>query len=324
MSPGPLIVEATRGDRVESRHEVDAVVVDAGGVVASWGDPDRPVLPRSAIKPLQAVPLVESGAADAWSLSDAELALACSSHDAEPAHVAAVEAWLARLGFDHRDLRCGAHPPGNAAAAAALARGGHEPTAVHNNCSGKHAGFLTLMAHSGLDPVGYLEPGHALHRDHLTPALAELCGFDPDGQVPGIDGCGIPVWTMPLRGLGAGWVGLAARPAGRRLLDAMVAEPFHVAGTVRACTRLITAAAGRAVVKTGAEGVFCGVMPGRGLGLAVKVRDGAARASAVAMGWLLGRLEAVDGDGREDLVNHAGRVVGTLAVADDLTDRQIP
>ena len=321
----PLVVEVTRGDRVESRHEVDAVVVDASGeVVRWWGDPARPVLPRSAAKPIQALPLVATGAADAFGLGDVELALACASHDGEPAHVAAVEAWLDRIGLDIGALACGTHAPLHEASAASMVAAGLEPTDAHNNCSGKHAGFLTVCRHLDLPVDGYLEPDHPLQADHVTPTLAEACGVDLSGQVPAVDGCGIPVWSVPLDRLAAGWVGLGGRSAGpagaaARLLAAMRAEPFHVAGSTRACTRLIGAGTGGTVVKTGAEGVFCAVVPDDGLGLALKVRDGGRRAAVAAVEWLLASLGRYDGPVGEALHNRAGTPVGEVRVAGDGT-----
>ncbi|MEC9000769.1 MAG: asparaginase [Actinomycetota bacterium] len=322
----PLLVEVTRGNRVESRHEVDVVVVDASGaVVRSWGDPTCPVLPRSAVKPLQALPLVATGAADAFGLGDVELALACASHDGEPAHVAAVESWLDRIGLAVDHLACGAHPPLHQRSAADLAVSGVDPTDAHNNCSGKHAGFLTVCQHLGLPVEGYLRPDHPLQAAHVTPALAEACRFDLSGQAPGVDGCGIPVWSLPLDRLAAGWVGLgvnASRNVGgvaARLLAAMRSERFHVAGSTRACTRLIGACTGGTVVKTGAEGVFCAVVSDDGLGLALKVRDGAGRAADAAVEWLLASLGRYDGPIGRILVNRAGIQVGEVRVAGDGT-----
>ena len=152
----PVLVEVLRGTLVESRHRGAAVVVDrAGAVVLAWGDIERPIYARSAVKPLQALPLVESGAADALALTPRELALACSSHHGEEPHVTAIAAWLARAGLGVADLACGAHPPLDPAAARALVRAGEAPSALHNNCSGKHAGFLTTARHLG-EPVARL------------------------------------------------------------------------------------------------------------------------------------------------------------------------
>ena len=325
MTTAPLLVEFTRGDHVERRHEVDAVVATADGtVLESWGDPDRLVLPRSSVKPVQALPLVTTGAADAFGLGPVELALSCASHDGEDRHVVALSDWLARIGCSVDDLACGTHLPLAEPAAAALLAAEGSPSALHNNCSGKHVGFLTVCRHLGLPTEGYLAADHLLHREHVTPALAEAFGFDPDAQHPGVDGCGIPVWAVPLGHLAAGWAGLATAGPGRRLLDAMAAEPFFVAGSDRACTRLIREAGGAAVVKTGAEGVFCGVLPAAGVGIALKARDGARRGSEAAITWVLGRLGVLDGDGSRPLTNHAGTRIGEVRVSDGGSTGAVP
>ena len=275
-------------------------------------------MPRSAIKPIQALPLVSTGAADAFGLTDVDLALACSSHDGERGHVDGVSAWLARLGLDSDALECGAQVPLSESAAAALASGGGDPTAIHNNCSGKHVGFLTILRHLGLPLDGYLEPGHPLQADHVTPSIERTCGVDLTTVQPGVDGCGIPAWAMPLDRLAAGWAALGSEPDGssaHRLLSAMRSEPFHVAGSVRTCTRIIATATGGTVVKTGAEGVFCAVLPADGLGLALKVRDGARRAAEVAIEWLLARYGRLGDLAPVRLVNLAGVVVGEVRVA---------
>ena len=315
----PLIVEVTRGDRIESRHEVDAVVVDSlGRLVGSWGEPHRAVLPRSALKPIQALPLVDTGASDAFGLTDTELALACASHQGERRHEEVVTAWLSRLPGGTNSLACGAHPPLSEEAGQALAASGRPPTAVHNNCSGKHAGFLTVIAHLGFEVDGYLDPEHPLHVDHVTPAIERTCGVDLGAGRPAIDGCGIPVWSVALDRLANGWANLGESTAGssaHRLLSAMRAEPFMVAGTGRACTRLIGTATGGTVAKAGAEGVFCAVVPDEHIGLALKARDGGARAAEAAATWLLVHLGHLDAEPSQMLVNRAGRPVGEVRVA---------
>ena len=315
----PLIVEVTRGDRIESRHEVDAVVVDSlGRLVESWGEPHRAVLRRSALKPIQALPLVDTGASDAFGLTDTELALACASHQGERRHEEVVTAWLSRLPGGTNSLACGAHPPLSEEAGQALAASGRPPTAVHNNCSGKHAGFLTVIAHLGFEVDGYLDPEHPLHVDHVTPAIERTCGVDLGAGRPAIDGCGIPVWSVALDRLANGWANLGESTAGssaHRLLSAMRAEPFMVAGTGRACTRLIATATGGTVAKAGAEGVFCAVVPDEHIGLALKARDGGARAAEAAATWLLAHLGHLDAGPSQMLVNRAGRPVGEVRVA---------
>lgn len=310
---GPLVVEVTRGSEVESRHELEAVVVDvAGRVVESFGDPTRTVLARSALKPIQASALITTGTADAMGLGDEHLALACASHNGEHGHVDLVDRWLTSQGQSHRELECGAQLPGDRPSADALVLGGMLPDARHNNCSGKHAGFLTLAAHHSLDTRGYIGPDHPVQAIHVTPAIEDFCRIDLTQATPGIDGCGMPVWPIPLTQLAVGWSQLHHRGAGRRLLDAMSAQPFLVAGTGRWCTHLLEQSAGRAVVKTGAEGVYCAVDRVNGYGLAIKARDGAARASEAAVAWFLDRWGAIDHAAPRPLTNWAGTVVGEV------------
>ena len=313
MSP-PLIVEVTRGGVVESRHEVDVAIVGADGHRSGFGRPQRGTLARSSMKPIQAFPLVATGAADAFDLADEHLALACASHNGEPRHVDVVGEWLGRLGFDADTLECGAHMPIHGPSEDDMIRGGVEPDRRHNNCSGKHSGFLTVCRHLGIDPAGYLEPDHPVQAHHVTKATEAACEIDLSGQTPVVDGCGIPVWEMPLENLAQGWATLATTEEGRRLYAAMQAEPFMVAGTGRMCTRIMEASSGLAV-KTGAEGVFSGVHVESGLAWSLKARDGATRASEAAVLWLIRDLGfAVDVDD-EVLRNHAGREVGTVRVA---------
>jgi L-asparaginase II len=329
----PVVVEVTRGDMIESRHRAAVVAVGADGRVAlAAGDVERPVYPRSAIKPMQALPLVETGAADAFALGDAELALACASHSGEPRHVAAVAAWLGRIGCTQSDLECGAHAPVDAGAAKALATGRTRPSALHNNCSGKHTGFLTIARHMGEPTGGYIAYDHPVQR-RVRSALAELCGCDLAAAPNGIDGCGIPQYGIPLRALALGMARLAAperlpparRSAIARIRAAMAAEPFLVAGSGRFDTAVIEATTGAVLIKTGAEGVYAAILPWRGLGLALKVDDGAKRAAEVALGHALRRLGALSdaaaarlGSFLEPVIpNVAGRAVGRIRIADD-------
>ncbi len=331
MATTPVAVEVWRGGRVESRHRVRACVADAaGGVVLGLGDLDEPVFPRSAVKPFQALALVESGAAGAFAVSEAELALACASHGGEPAHVALVEGWLARLGLEEAALACGPHAPMHPPAAAALAREGAAARRVHNNCSGKHAGMLAAALQLGAGPRGYERPEHPVQR-HAAAAILELAGLT-ELPPPGTDGCGLPNHPLPLRALARAAARLAdpgggVSPPGRavaleRIGAAMMAEPFLVAGTGRCCTALMQAVPGL-VAKTGAEGVYLAASRRLGLGVALKAEDGATRAAEVALLALLRRLgvlgEAIPAAlarfQRPLLRNFAGDEVGHVAPA---------
>ncbi len=329
----PVLVEATRGDMIESRHRAAAAVVDTEGrVVVQAGEIERLVYARSAIKPLQALALVESGAADAFDLGPAELALACASHNGEPRHTETVGAWLARIGCTPDDLECGAHLPYHQGATEALLRSGGAPSTLHNNCSGKHTGFLSVARHLGHPTAGYIRYDHPVQQQILG-ILETLTGLDLSEAPRGIDGCGIPVLGIPLGNLALAMARFAApddQPEARqaaclRLQQALAAEPFMIAGSGRFCTRVIEATKGRALVKTGAEGVYCGALPELGLGFALKVDDGAGRAAEVVCGRVLRRLGVI-GEAetaalaavlQPTLFNRAGRAVGELRTAAD-------
>ncbi|MBM3554847.1 MAG: asparaginase, partial [Alphaproteobacteria bacterium] len=289
----PIIVEVHRGPAIESRHLVNAVVTDTDGrMVAAFGDLARPVFPRSAAKPIQALPLIESGAGA--TLSDGELALACSSHSGEANHTATVAAWLKRLGLDHGVLECGSHLPYHEPTAHAMIRRGEAPCPLHNNCSGKHAGFVATAHHLNEAVTGYVKAGHPVQR-RITAALADMSGEDLRAAPMAIDGCAIPTLAFPLAGLATAWARFGApdkltpirAAACRRLFTAMTKAPNMVAGTGRACTAILEAGRGRVAVKTGAEGCYAACLPERGLGIALKCVDGAGRAAEVAVIALL-------------------------------------
>ena len=329
----PLWVEVTRGTDTtngvtESRHRVSAVVVDAEGrVVFRAGDPTQAVFPRSSIKPIQALALVESGAAEAHGCSDREIALACASHGGERAHVETAADWLARIGCGEGDLECGSHLPSDWDAAVALLQTGQAPNQLHNNCSGKHSGFLTLARHRNWPTKGYIDHGHPVQQSVLG-LLESMCGLDLSEAPWGIDGCGIPTFAIPLANIALAMARLGLpddqperrQAACARVRRAMAAHPLLVAGHGRFCTRVIRRTEGRALVKTGAEGVYAACFPELGLGAALKAEDGATRAAEAAMGCLLAHLEILSGDDTADLadlleapvVNRVGRRVGRI------------
>lgn len=294
----PVLVEVQRGERVESRHRGAVAIADAGGAaVLTVGDVDVPVFPRSAVKALQALPLIESGAADRYGFGDEELALACSSHSGEEAHVAVVSRMLTAAGLDESALACGAHWPINQAAAFAWARTGGAPLALHNNCSGKHAGFLCVACSRGIDPEGYWRPDHPVQQT-VHGVLEDLTGADLSPHNCAIDGCSVPTWAIPLNrlahafakfGSGHGFARERAAAA-RRLRAACAKKPWYVAGTGRFCTEIMGLFGARVFVKTGAEGVYCGALPERGLGIAIKCDDGGGRAAEAIMGAIIARF----------------------------------
>jgi L-asparaginase II len=330
----PIVVEVTRGGMVESRHRAAAAVVDAGGaVIHAWGDVDRPVYGRSALKPLQALPLIETGAADRYAIGPAEIALACASHNGEPRHVDLVTQWLARIGCSVDDLECGSHLPFLETSVEALMAAGRKPDARYNNCSGKHTGFLATARHLGEPTKGYIRYEHPVQQRVLG-VLEQLTGLHLGDAPRGIDGCGIPVIGIPLGHTAMAMARLAdpddhlpaARAAAaRRILAAMAAEPFLVAGTGRFCTKVLEVAGAKVALKTGAEGVYAAALPTLGLGVALKIDDGAGRAAEVAMGRILRHLDLLTADEEQALAealtppvhNRAGRETGRIRIAAD-------
>ncbi|WP_159997736.1 asparaginase [Roseomonas sp. 18066] len=291
-------VEVTRGGRVESRHDITFAVSDARGALAlASGDVAAAIFPRSAVKVIQALPLVESGAADRFRLDDEALALACASHNGEARHAAVAARTLSRLGLDARALECGAHWPSLPDAARSLACEAAAPSALHNNCSGKHSGFLCLACGLDVAPRGYIQPEHAVQRA-VKQALEAVTGVALPVGSHGIDGCSIPTYALPLASLAQGFSRLGTgeglspgmAKAAARLRAAVAAHPFMVAGTGRFDTAVMTALGARAFTKVGAEGVFCAILHEQGLGVALKCADGATRAAEVAMAALLARL----------------------------------
>lgn len=291
----PVLVEVTRGQHVESRHAGAVAVLDsAGRTVFSVGDVDRAVFPRSAVKALQALPLLASGAADKYGLTDAEIALACASHSGEPAHAATAGGVLAKLGRDVGCLECGSHWPMDQKAARALAITGAEPSALHNNCSGKHSGFVCLACAMDVDPAGYIRPDHKV-QTVVRGALQEMTGAAHSIENYGIDGCSIPSYPVPLRALALGFARFGAGAhmpadfahAATRIRAAVAGNPFMVAGTQRFDTRMMEVLGARVFMKTGAEGVYCASFPELGYGVALKCDDGAGRAAEIMMASII-------------------------------------
>jgi L-asparaginase II len=325
----PIGIDVWRGGLIESRHSVHGAVVDShGGVIMGWGDIEAPIYGRSAIKPLLALLLVESGAAERYQLGDREIALACASHNGEAGHVEAVLAWLQKIGLTVDDLECGPHMPSLEADQKALHLAGKLPTRAFNNCSGKHAGFLSAAVHLGFPTAGYIQYEHPVQQ-RLVGILEQMSGWDLTGVPRGVDGCGIPTIAFPIGNHAFAMAQMAdphhlpdARAAAsRRILAAMTKEPWYVAGTDRFCTKVMEATGPKAAIKTGAEGVYMGAVPELGLGICVKAADGASRAAEVAMGAVLRQLGVISGEVEvalqktlePDLKNWAGTVVGRIA-----------
>ncbi|MDG1430185.1 MAG: asparaginase [Paracoccaceae bacterium] len=301
MSEHVLFVERWRGEFLECAHYGQAVIVDGSGqIVNAWGNPHATVLPRSSCKMVQALPLIESGAAERYSLNSEHLALACSSHQGGRIHTDRVTAWLSGLGLGETDLRCGPQLPNDLPARNALIIAEKTPCQIHNNCSGKHSGFLTLNKHLG-GSVDYIDPSHPVQKASLA-ALEETSGITSAGY--GIDGCSAPNFATTLYGLARSMAFFANAVEGNnlrqtaavRLRNAMMAHPELVAGETRACTEIMNEMAGRGIIKTGADGVFTAILPTLGFGLALKIQDGSTVASNCAIAAILSKLGVLEPD----------------------------
>ncbi|WP_172298259.1 asparaginase [Pseudoruegeria sp. HB172150] len=299
MSNAVPLVEVWRGQFLESIHTGHAVVCDSrGDIVESWGDPDQVILPRSSAKMIQALPLIESGAADARGLVTEHLALACASHNGAAEHTERVQTWLSDLGLNDDALRCGPEFPRDTETANQMIRAYGSACQWHNNCSGKHTGFLTLTQHLGAGPE-YTFPEHPVQLA-VREAFEDVTGAASPGY--GIDGCSAPNFATTVHGMARAMAFFAsANPDGSvreraavRLRDAMGLHPSLVAGEGRACTELMRAMGGRVPIKTGAEAVFIAIIPERKMGVAVKISDGTTRASECVIAAILVRLGVLD------------------------------
>lgn len=294
-APLSVRVRVTRGSLVESEHRVDVAVCAGGRLTTQAGEAARITLLRSAAKPFQALPLVEDGAAGRFRLTDSEIALCCASHNAEPRHLRGALSILRKAGLEEGDLACGPHPPMRAAEAARMAAKGVRARSVHNNCSGKHAGMLALAVHHGWPTEGYHRPAHPVQK-RMRATIARWTGVPEPELGVAVDGCGVSTFAVPLTAMARALsrLGVAAEdgdPGPATILEAIARHPFMLAGTGRLCTELAQATNGRVLAKTGAEGVYGAMVPSEGLGLALKVEDGARRAADVA---LVAVLEALD------------------------------
>ena len=327
-------VEVWRGPTIESVHRVHVAVVDGQGRLrTSAGDPQFVTYARSAIKPIQAMPLVEDGVVAAYGFDGRELALCCASHSGEPHHIETVTGMLERIGVDPSVLACGPHAPFHAPSAQALRTAEREPGRVHNNCSGKHAGMIALACRHGWPVAGYERLHHPVQQ-RVQRAVAHWTGIDATETMTAIDGCGVVTFALPIEGMARAFGRMAteARTEGTPaevMISAMASHPEYVAGSNRLCTLLSRATDGRIVAKTGAEGVYCAAVPGAGLGIALKVEDGATRAAEPALLAVLNALTLLSDDemGRlttfaePAIMNTCGHRVGVIRAAIRLEPR---
>jgi len=299
MAQAVDMVEVWRGPLRESVHQGHAVICDGSGqIVHAWGDPQAIAYPRSSAKMLQALPLIESGAAEAFGLRTDHLALACASHRGASCHTGPVAAWLVALGLGDDDLRCGAHEPADRAARDGLILAGQSPCQVHNNCSGKHAGFLTLTRHLKAGP-DYIDPAHPVQAA-VRAATEEVADEVSPGY--GIDGCSAPNFALTVASMARAMAGFATAhnrsdrraQAQQRLVAAMIAHPELVSADGQPCTELMRACGERAAIKGGADGYYVAIIPDLGMGLALKITDGGSRGSEGAVAALLIRLGVLD------------------------------
>lgn len=295
----PVLVEVTRGDYVESVHRGAISILDAKGKeLVAIGDVEHPVFPRSAIKPLQALYLVESGAVEGFNLNASDIALSCASHSGEAVHTKGVSIMLDKAGLNATCLECGTQWPTSTEERAVIMKAGEKPVALHNNCSGKHAGFICASHHLGEKVEGYIMPDHPAQRE-TKGILENLYDFNLGNQnQTGTDGCSIPTYAVPLKNLSLGFAKFAAKNTGsagrdqamEKIHDACVSHPNLVAGTKRFDTVIMEAFGKTVLVKTGAEGVYAGSIPSLGLGIALKCEDGTTRASEAMMAVCLAAL----------------------------------
>ena len=324
----PVLIELTRGALVESLHAgAIAVVRPTGEVVAAVGDIATPIYPRSAIKPLQAIACVEAGAADRFGFGTREIALGSASHSGTPAHADLVRSMLERAGLSAAALGCSVHEPMHVPTAHELIRSGITPTPLHHNCSGKHAAMLATAVHKGEPTDGYWRPDHPV-QVRIARVLEDLTGCRLGPDVRGIDGCSVPNWAIPLSGLAQAFarfvtgegVGAGRAAACRRIAEACWAHPDLVAGPGRLDTLVMTRLPGSVLMKSGAEGVYCGALPERGLGFALKIDDGAKRAAEAVVVQLIARFhpQIASLGPPAQLTNWRGVEVGQMRVAAEL------
>jgi L-asparaginase II len=322
----PVMVESTRGHHVESRHRGIAAVVDSQGhIIRSWGSIFDSIFGRSALKLVQALPLIESGAADAFHITPEEIALACASHHGEDQHVRVLEAWFHKLGKDERVLECGPQRPLYLSYSKKQIPHSEKPSQIHNACSGKHLGFLTTAKHRK-DPLeGYISKDHAA-QIRVEHALSELTGVDLVHAPHGVDGCGIPAFAIPLYNIALAMARFAdpshlhypRQKAIHRILEAVKVNPNMIAGTNGFDTKLIKLSQGKVLCKGGAGGVEVGIIPSLGFGIALKIEDGNPKAAELAFLAILNTLGVLDEDlyeamnPRIPILTHKGKTVGFM------------
>ena len=316
----PILAQMVRGNWVENRYRGAFAVVDADGkVIFSAGDIARPIFPRSAVKSMQALAMVTAGSIDRFALSDEDLALACASHRGEDVHVEGVVHFLEELGLSKDDLECGAHAPGDPEARKGLRLRHEAPSALHNNCSGKHSGMLSVALAMGVPTRGYIDRDHPV-QVRVRSAIEAVIGEPLTEGRCGTDGCSIPTWAAPLEAYARGFARMATgkglspdlAAGAQRIFDAATRHPHLVAGKDQLDTVVMEAFVGRVMQKGGAEGVQCGAIRDKGWGYAIKCDDGNMDASRAMVAALL--LAIADPDAAHAEVLHRFRAHPVLNV----------
>ncbi|MCF6321465.1 MAG: asparaginase [Rhizobiaceae bacterium] len=327
MNTNPISAELTRGGIVESFHRAACSIVHCeDGVVSNFGDVARPIFPRSAIKALQALPMIECGAGKAFNLSPAQIALTCASHLGEPVHVEGVLSILKKADIDEKHLDCGWHWPSDKKSASQLAVNGAKPRSVHNNCSGKHAGMLLTAKYLNEPLENYTDRSHRVQQ-RIEAVISEFCDCELVSAPCGSDGCSVPTWATPLENLALGFSNLARPPkklarwqeSSEIIIKAVKKQPYMIAGNNSFCTKIMQSIP-RLFAKNGAEGVFCGSVPHAGIGIAVKCDDGGERAAQVIFAnalaslsiWSREEKESLIAFSRDDIKNRNGIITGEI------------
>ncbi|MGB1360683.1 MAG: asparaginase [Alphaproteobacteria bacterium] len=306
----PVLVNVTRGGVVESSHRGRICVVDTqGNVRLAMGDVEKPIYGRSAVKILQALPMVLSGGVEKYDLSAEEISVTCASHGGEERHTKVVESMLKKAGLSVDDLECGAHAPTHKDSAKKLIEDGKDFTPLHNNCSGKHAGMLILAKMRGFDTKGYINPDHPVQQS-IMGMMESICECSLENAPMDRDGCSVPTWAIPMTNLAFAFAKISdpdstlpetTATAVKKLRDSVIQEPFMVGGTNRACTRIMEVLKNKAFVKYGAEAVYTASLPEYGLGIAIKIDDGGVRAVEVAMLRILEEIGVLNENDKKEL-----------------------
>lgn len=325
MQSNPILVETIRGDMVENFFRGAYVIVDANSqIIDAVGDLDRFIYPRSSLKPIQALGMLASGAAETFEVSMPEIALACASHNGEDHHVDIVTRWLDRLGVNSNILECGAHPSMNKETA--RAREGKLLTSIYSACSGKHAGFVSMALHMKVPVQGYTTFNHPVQQ-YVNRIIEDLNEVDVSSAPKGIDGCQIPVIGMSLKNLAKGMaklarpqtLGTALGQGAQKVVTAIQTHPDLIAGTGRFCSMIAQESSGKILAKMGADGVFSAILPERGWGVALKIDDGHLVAAEVALMGILKKHQLLpdnpcwDRWANPPLKTWANQIVGDMA-----------